>query len=219
MPDLHDWISQQIDEREALAEACPPWPWTFDADEDAVLAADGIQVADVFALSSRQQRAIGEFIAVNDPAATLRRCAADRKIVELHCYGDDPDITYEPYACRGCGYSDMGYLVDHCNDCETLLALAEGYGITDTELAALDRPEVPRREGTGKPLSEALAEAFDQFAADRLEERFLGDLSAYKFTGLLPIAVDLLPPTPLERALDILNPHLRDLPLYREETL
>lgn len=26
------------------------------------------------------------------------------------------------------------------------------------------------------------------------------------------------PPTPLERALDILSPHLRDLPLYREET-
>lgn len=26
------------------------------------------------------------------------------------------------------------------------------------------------------------------------------------------------PPTPLERALDILGPHLRDQPLYREET-
>lgn len=25
------------------------------------------------------------------------------------------------------------------------------------------------------------------------------------------------PPTPLKRALDILSPHLRDLPLYREE--
>ncbi|MFE2140224.1 DUF6221 family protein [Streptomyces sp. NPDC059456] len=141
MPDLHGWISQKIAASEERAKACPPWPWTFDADEEAVLAADGLQVADVFALSNRQLRAVGDFIAANDPATVLRRCTADRKTLEIHCYSGG---SYEPYACNGCGHDDMGALVDHCNDCETLQALAEGYGITDEELAQLDRPEPVR---------------------------------------------------------------------------
>lgn len=142
MPDLHDWISQQIDAAEQRSQACPPWPWTFDADEDAVLAADGIQVADAFALSSRQQRAIGEFIAANDPAAALRRCAADRKILARHrvepTYGRDVWAT----ACASCGTE--GYADDpateNINDCPELLDLAEGYGLTSETLAQLDRP-------------------------------------------------------------------------------
>ena len=146
MPDLHGWISQKIDEVEQRAQALPPWPWTFDADWEEVKAADGIAVADVFALSGRQLRATGEFIAANDPAAVLRRCAADRKILELHCYAGG---SYEPYACDGCGHDDLGANVDHCNDCGTLQALAAGYGITDDEMAVLDRPEPERPASPG----------------------------------------------------------------------
>ncbi|MEU3903282.1 DUF6221 family protein [Streptomyces goshikiensis] len=147
MPDLHDWISQQIAAREAAAATCPPWPWMFDADEEVVLAADGIEVADIHALSNRQLRAAGEFIAANGPQVTLRRCAADRKILEIHRYaGGD---SWDQYSCHGCGYDDTGYLVDHTNECETLQALAEGYGITAQELATLDRPEWDRQESPG----------------------------------------------------------------------
>lgn len=225
MPDLHGWISQQIAEREAAAQACPPWPWSFDADEDAVLAADGIQVADVFALSSRQLRAAGIHIIVNDPETALRRCAADRKILELHCYGGG---SFEPYSCNGCGSdSEWGPIVEHTNDCETLQALAEGYGLTDEERAQLDRPEPAPRTSTpgGKSALQVIDEflwgqaaAFDKDLTDAVEDRFLGDITARTFTGLLPIAAELLPPTPAQRALDILRPHLRDQPLYREET-
>lgn len=143
MPDLHGRISQQITKVEAAAEACPPWPWTYNADEDTVLAADGIQVAEAFALSSRQQHAIGIHIAANDPEAVLRRCAADRKILARHCV--DPEAlgwSSTPYFCQGCGcdpYSD--YATKHINDCPELLDLAAAHGITDEELAQLDRPE------------------------------------------------------------------------------
>ncbi|MFD8949429.1 DUF6221 family protein [Streptomyces xanthophaeus] len=223
MPDLHGWISQQITEREAVAQACPPWPWTFDADADAVLAADGIQVADVFALSSQQLRATGIHIIANDPEAVLRRCAADRKILEIHSYGGG---SFEPYSCNGCGSdSEWGPIVEHTNDCETLQALAEAYGITADELAHLDRPEAPPRTSApgGKSALQVIdeflgnyADSFDQALTDAAEARFLGDITAHKFIGLLPIAAELLPPTPLERALDTLRPHLRDQPLYRE---
>lgn len=39
------------------ADGCPPWPWKLNEDGDEVLAADGITVAEAFALSGRQQRA------------------------------------------------------------------------------------------------------------------------------------------------------------------
>lgn len=102
MPDLHGWISQQIDQVERAADEDAPDPWA---------------------------------------ATALRRCAADRKILEIHSYRGG---VCEPYACDGCGSDDMGALVDHANDCQTLLALAEGYGITNEELAQLDRPERER---------------------------------------------------------------------------
>jgi hypothetical protein len=183
MPDLHGWITQQIDDVEHAAEADCPDAWA---------------------------------------ATALRRCAADRKILARH--NIDPErakwARSEAVACRGCGtYGDCDWPVtDNLNDCPELLNLAEGYGLTEDQLAQLDRPELPPREetgGPGKTLSQALTEAFDQFAAEQIEETFLGDVTAHKLTGLMPIAVDLLPPTPLERALDILAPHLRDQPLYR----
>lgn len=219
MPDLHGWISQKIDAVEECARACPPWPWTFDTDDDAVIAADGIQVADVFALSSKQLRATGLHVIANDPEAVLRRCAADRKILEIHSYGGG---SFEPYSCNGCGSdSEWGPIVEHTNDCETLQALAAGYGLTDEERLQLDRPQPPDRPTvTGKPLYEALADAFDEFAArhlgDTAAERYVGDLTVHQFAGLMPVVRELLPPTPVERALDILRPHLRNEPLYRD---
>lgn len=158
MPDLHEWITQQVAQVESLALAAPPAPWRYDPDEEQILAADDIQVAEVFALSNRQLRATGDHIARHDPTAVLRRCAADRKILKEHAPAGG---SYEPYACQGCGSdSEWGALVEHTNDCPTLQALGEGYGLTDELLAQLDRPEPPREPV--KPFSEALDDAFNQ---------------------------------------------------------
>ncbi|WP_405941590.1 DUF6221 family protein [Streptomyces sp. NBC_00207] len=132
MPDLHGWISQQIDEAEQAARTCPPSPMPVETGASDYVATE---VRD----ATGQVRATGLFVT---PAAALRRCAADRKILAIHCYAGGNH--WDQYACRGCGSDDTGYLVDHTNDCETLIALAEGYGITDEELAQLDRPEWER---------------------------------------------------------------------------
>ncbi|MFC9821410.1 hypothetical protein ACFWG6_31020 [Streptomyces erythrochromogenes] len=111
MPDLHGWITQQIDEVERAAEADCPDPWA---------------------------------------ATALRRCSADRKILARH--NIDPERAKwsrsEAVACRGCGtYSDCDWPVtDNLNDCPELLDLAEGYGLTEDQLAQLDRPELPPRQ-------------------------------------------------------------------------
>ncbi|MYV77756.1 hypothetical protein GT352_28060 [Streptomyces sp. SID1046] len=150
MPDLHGWISRQIAKAEAAAEACPPWPWTFNPDEDAVLAADDIRVVEAFALSSRQQYAVGAHIAAHDPAAVLRRCTADRIILEFH--QQDSGGT----ACIGCGtWGDcQDWETSNINDCPTLLALALALGLTDEQRRQLHRPQPPepdRAWGIGQP--------------------------------------------------------------------
>lgn len=146
MPDLHGWISQKIDAVEECARACPPWPWTFDTDDDAVIAADGIQVADVFALSSKQLRATGLHVIANDPEAVLRRCAADRKILARHSV--DPALSDDRLwatACNGCG-SDGDCddpVTENINDCPELLDLAWAHGMNTATIATLDRPQPP----------------------------------------------------------------------------
>jgi hypothetical protein len=90
----------------------------------------------------------------------LRRCEADRKILEHHAPigGGWPGH----YACAGCGY-DGGYCpepyTEHVNDCPTLLALAEGYGLTEEQRAGLDRPEAEQpKRGPGFGIPDALVQ-------------------------------------------------------------
>jgi hypothetical protein len=140
VPDLHGWITQQIDQREDLAKRAahygrPDWPQpctaAVDTGEDWPITTEAGPIA--------------EHIAVHDPAAVIRRCAADRKILEHHAPVGNGYPSH--YACEGCGM-DGGDCADwnteHINDCPTLLALAEGYGITEEQLAGLDRPEPDR---------------------------------------------------------------------------
>ncbi|MFD5697480.1 hypothetical protein [Streptomyces lasiicapitis] len=131
MPDLHGWITQQIDTTAARAGR-----W-----HDTECTVHDTSLIDAAVLGSSTLCDCGS------PAAVLRRCAADRKILEEH----RPQGGNHPsrYACDGCGY-DGGYcpepITEHVNDCPTLLALAEGYGLTDEQRAALDRPEPERPE-------------------------------------------------------------------------
>lgn len=76
---------------------------------------------------------VGQHIALNDPAAVLRRIAADRKILDWHttrhtvvdgdyCCDCDGPCTHKGEArCEVCGE----------NGCYTLHFLAEGYGWKD----------------------------------------------------------------------------------------
>lgn len=72
---------------------------------------------------------VGQHVALNDPAAVLRRIAADRQVLDLHApvtveYEDDSPSTL---ACRTCG-SHFEYPKRW--PCTTLRLLAEGYGWT-----------------------------------------------------------------------------------------
>lgn len=85
-------------------------------------------------------------VALNDPAATLRRCAADRKIVEIHKPVRVPP-TWATYGVTRHLESTGGLFCKTCCDdddgtsyaqrvglewpCDTIRALAEGYGLAE----------------------------------------------------------------------------------------
>ncbi|MGW6872871.1 hypothetical protein ACWGHA_11110 [Streptomyces xanthophaeus] len=129
MPDLHGWISQQIAAAEKHARACPSSPLLVETGPSDYAPVE-------VRMTTGRAHVAGLLVTA---ATVLRRCAADRKILQIHCYAGGSH--WDQYACRGCGYDDMGYLVDHTNECETLQALAEGYGLTSEKLARLDRPQ------------------------------------------------------------------------------
>jgi hypothetical protein len=100
------WLKQAISEREDVAraaEATNPSPWTAGRAEDTSVT----------------------HIASNDPASVLRRCAADRKLLELHgsrghsCPAYDYDGDLDEYA----------RFYDH-EVCPVVKHLADSYGWT-----------------------------------------------------------------------------------------
>ena len=179
MPDLHGWITQQIDDASARADR-----W-----HDGECAVHDASLTDATVLRG------ATLCDCDGPAAVLRRCAADRKILALHApRGGD----WEPYACIGCGAdSEYGVLVDHTNDCETLQAMAEGYGLTEERRAELDRPEPePRQRRMGGVIGAGIAEAmYDNLYAAIINTR--------------PVE-----PRPEVKAMEILAPELKKIPVY-----
>jgi hypothetical protein len=155
--DLHAWITQQVDTVEAAARAprhpSPHWEYDHMCGEIRDEANAG-----TVAFVGKDDPA-GTHIALHDPAAVLRRCEGDRRILARHRI--DPNVTYEP-ACEGCGtYGDMELSnVDNLNDCPELLDLAHAHGITPDILAQLDRPQPPEpkpRDGRRLGLADILA--------------------------------------------------------------
>jgi catechol 2,3-dioxygenase-like lactoylglutathione lyase family enzyme len=140
--DLHAWITQQVDRTEAAARVprhpSPHWEYDHMCGEVRDEANAG-----TVAFVGKDDPA-GIHIALHDPAAVLRRCEADRRILARHRL--DPDaIWYEAATCQGCGTEgEMAYpRTDNLNDCPELLDLAHAHGITDEILAGLDRPQTP----------------------------------------------------------------------------
>lgn len=87
-------------------------------------------------------------VALASPAAVLRRCEADRRILARHRL--DPSAAQSPEcatACEGCGHEwvqdELMPFTDNLNDCPELLDLAHAHGLTPEILAGLDRPQPP----------------------------------------------------------------------------
>ena len=217
MPDLHGWITQQIDETERLArraaELCgchPPAPaWSFrDGDEPGdgrILVVDDPHPTMRRKISRKKWNGsydglfMAEHIAANDPTAVLRRCAADRRVLARHRL--NPNAYWaEAAMCEGCGTEgEMGYpRTENLNDCPELLDLAYAYGITPEILAGLDRPQEGERPEPSGPslIPDALAEA--------MREQLL-----VTFLGVRPVE-----PRPEAKAMEILEPELKKIPGY-----
>jgi hypothetical protein len=146
--DLHAWITQQVDRAEALAGAATPGPWEGVVDHhqrgevNASVWSDklGYYITEKISSGERHE-ADADFIGANDPAAVLRRCEADRRILARHAL--DPNCLAWA-ACKGCGNDDWGLPnVDNLNDCPELLDLAHAHGLTDEILTGFDQPQAP----------------------------------------------------------------------------
>jgi hypothetical protein len=92
---LVEFYLARLAEREQVARAASPGPWSPDADGYEVLAADGITVAEGFALSGPQLRATVQHIALNNPERVLADIAAKRALVDNHesalAWSQDPN--------------------------------------------------------------------------------------------------------------------------------
>ncbi|WP_097964918.1 DUF6221 family protein [Streptomyces sp. or20] len=126
--DILAYLDSAITAREEAAYAAPRSPWSVRVDDDAVVAPDGITVAEAFALSGHQTRAILDLIALHQPASVLRRCAADRKLIALH--GGN---MHSCPATDDTGYLDEWTQFGYDDACPVLRHLAEGYGWTEGE--------------------------------------------------------------------------------------
>ncbi len=87
MPDLVEWLETAISEREEAAKNAGGMRWVTSV--PGMVHVDPRQQADNYYafrtqgyVATVESPAHGEHLRLNDPAAVLRRCAADRKIID-----------------------------------------------------------------------------------------------------------------------------------------
>jgi hypothetical protein len=133
------YLHATLDAVEQEAEAARPGPWTvWNAHHNVAVVHDSGQRSGsglplgplVVSASSDHALPDAVHIARHDPAAVLRRIAADRKILAAHPITRDVrDIRITRFGCRTCHKRDDR--VDGRGYCDTLIALAEGWGWTE----------------------------------------------------------------------------------------
>ncbi|WP_405960807.1 DUF6221 family protein [Streptomyces sp. NBC_00024] len=228
MPDLHGWITQQVDETQRIAEAARgqgegrwrhessyPNGYVYDDGDQPVVYDEGAPFPEEAA-----------HIAFHDPASVLRRCAVDRKILARHRL--NPNAYWADAAmCEGCGTtSDCDWPVtDNLNDCPELLDLGYAHGLTDEILATLDRPERGERpEPTGRSLiDDSIASMYGALYRQVMETTFASISAAEKALmtgdatgepiGFLTVT-EAPEPSPEVKAMKILAPELKKIPGY-----
>lgn len=197
MPDLHGWITQQIDKTQRIAEAARGqgegrWHHEMGYHSGCVEDERGQTVVYDEGAPLEEEAA---HIAMHDPAAVLRRCEADRRILARHRLNPD-GYWAEAAMCDGCGTEgEMAYPVtENLNDCPELLDLGFAHGLTEEILATLDRPQEGERPepGPGFQMPDVIAQSLMSF-----------------WLGTRPVE-----PRPEVKALEILDPHLKKIPGY-----
>ncbi|WP_329215253.1 DUF6221 family protein [Streptomyces sp. NBC_01485] len=149
--DLHAWITQQVDRVEETARAVEdrsaPWDGLWMADGNRAVRTVNGHVLFYRHKSSPLKPGLADHVALNDPAAVLRRCEADRRILARHRLDPGAAGTDRAAACDGCGVEWVqdccDPVTDNLNDCPELLDLAHAHGLTDEILTSLDRPQPP----------------------------------------------------------------------------
>lgn len=131
-------IGAREDTARAAVEAVGGADWDGLAREVSVAVpggdtvADGVMYGDLY---EPMKQPASDHIALNDPASVLRRCAADRKLIDLHQPdGGDCPVCAWPESCEedSEGNSEW-YRSAFDAPCATLRALAEGYGWTEAK--------------------------------------------------------------------------------------
>ena len=133
MSDVVSRLLAAIDERQRKAEAAARLQW----DSEEGWGRDGHTLIPHIGVIHEDQPF--EHILANDPPSVLRLCQAHRDIVALHKITVTSSESFDPMAerrvtdhdveCEVCGWCSD----DPKEACETLLALARGYGVEDGE--------------------------------------------------------------------------------------
>lgn len=129
------WLREAMDAAQADAEAATPGPWTAHPDDEEIRAADDTvaRMRDYTRVMTNAQVEADMALIVTraDPAAVLRRIAADRKILDLHkpTRGDAWDGSKT--VCDTCANASREEIEGEPYPCATLRLLAEGYGWTE----------------------------------------------------------------------------------------
>lgn len=89
MTEILAWLRADIEDELAAAKAAHAGPWMANPEHDEVVAADGVTVAEGFALSNRQLRATVDHIVLHDPRDTIARCEADLAVLAMHEYAHE----------------------------------------------------------------------------------------------------------------------------------
>lgn len=128
-PGLHAWITGEIERREGAARGHQQsgGSWEYDSFVHEIRDLDNAGTVAFVPLEGT-----GRFIEMNDPVAVLRRCAADRKILAAHSY--TTRVVNPSYGPHGAGFGcetchDWDGVPEGRGNCETILALAEAYGL------------------------------------------------------------------------------------------
>ncbi|MFJ6238927.1 DUF6221 family protein [Streptomyces griseus] len=120
------FLDTAITAREKAAHGAPSGPWSVRLDDDAIVAPDGITVAEAFALSGQQTSSILDLIALHDATEVLRRCTTERKLIALH-----GGSMHSCPATDDTGYLDEWTQFGYEDACPVLRLLAKGYGWTE----------------------------------------------------------------------------------------
>lgn len=144
MDDPVEFLRTALDaaaEAARLAAAVDPSPWYEDVSDGTytrqregldsvglVRAADNVGLWDRESSDALSMAGVTTtHIALHDPAAVLRRIAADRKQLELHA-----ENPYDPGCCGTCTVNEKGWAAPVASEvpCATIRNLAEGWGWT-----------------------------------------------------------------------------------------